>query len=65
MAYDCKDLKNKGHTHTGVYTINLQGRAGTSVPPQIQVYCDMNTDGGGWLVGKHHLPINCKTFYIL
>lgn len=44
--HDCADLLRDGHTASGVYEIYLS-RARTHV----QVYCDMETDGGGWLVG--------------
>ena len=45
---DCSDIKlldrNAG---SGIYTI--LPTAGSS----LQVYCDMTTDGGSWLVSKH------------
>ncbi|XP_069465819.1 ficolin-1-like isoform X2 [Ambystoma mexicanum] len=40
----CKDLIAKGITLSGYYTLYIEGcRA-------MNVLCDMNTDGGGWLV---------------
>ncbi|XP_066559062.1 ficolin-2-like [Amia ocellicauda] len=41
---NCKDLIDQGNTATKWYTVYMQD--GSS----ISVYCDMDTDGGGWLV---------------
>ncbi|ELT87416.1 hypothetical protein CAPTEDRAFT_194199 [Capitella teleta] len=37
------DIQKSGETQSGVYTVHVASRS-------IQVYCDMVTDGGGWLV---------------
>ncbi|XP_066271163.1 microfibril-associated glycoprotein 4-like [Branchiostoma lanceolatum] len=42
----CKELLNSGHDTSGVYMIYP---AGGGISP-IHVYCDMDTDGGGWTV---------------
>ena len=39
----CLDYKNAGHTVSGIYNIRLGAH-------QQKVYCDMDTDGGGWTV---------------
>ena len=44
---DCEDVKNAGNTQSGVYTVKPPG-----LTSGIQVYCDMQTDGGGWLVSS-------------
>ncbi|KAI0216952.1 Ryncolin-1, partial [Lamellibrachia satsuma] len=44
-ASDCVDLLNAGHTHSGVYDIYL-----VTARKFVKVYCDMTTDGGGWLM---------------
>ncbi|KAI0210493.1 Ficolin-1-A [Lamellibrachia satsuma] len=44
-ATDCADLLAEGHSASGVYDIRL-----TPTNKTIKVYCDMRTDGGGWLV---------------
>uniref|UniRef100_A0A1X7THB2 Fibrinogen C-terminal domain-containing protein n=1 Tax=Amphimedon queenslandica TaxID=400682 RepID=A0A1X7THB2_AMPQE len=41
---DCKSLFDNGIATSGVYTVNPDG--GTP----FEVYCDMETDGGGWTV---------------
>ena len=43
----CKDLLRQGETQDGVYTIYTDN---TPNAKQVTVYCDMTTDGGGWLV---------------
>uniref|UniRef100_A0A8C8RAQ2 Tenascin N n=1 Tax=Pelusios castaneus TaxID=367368 RepID=A0A8C8RAQ2_9SAUR len=43
---DCSQTQQNGNTTSGMYTIYLNGDAGQPM----QVYCDMNTDGGGWIV---------------
>ncbi|XP_038053619.1 ficolin-3-like [Patiria miniata] len=43
----CKELLEACHTENGIYTIFPTGTSGTG---EIQVYCDMETDGGGWIV---------------
>jgi len=41
LVTDCQDLYNQGNNATGIYHIQKFGR---------QVLCDMEVDGGGWLV---------------
>ena len=36
---DCRQVKNGGHTESGLYFIRGQ-----------ELWCDMDTDGGGWIV---------------
>ena len=41
---DCKDAFTHGQTTSGVYIIRPDHQ------PEFQVFCDMDTDGGGWTV---------------
>ncbi|XP_026096334.1 tenascin isoform X3 [Carassius auratus] len=45
-AKDCSEALLNGETSSGPYTIYISG----DEKQPIQVYCDMNTDGGGWMV---------------
>ncbi|XP_038062039.1 ficolin-3-like [Patiria miniata] len=41
----CQMLLNAGYSDNGIYTIYPSGMA-----EGLQVYCDMETDGGGWII---------------
>ncbi|NXO04432.1 TENR protein, partial [Rhinopomastus cyanomelas] len=43
---DCAQHLMNGDTLSGVYTISING----DLSQRVQVYCDMITDGGGWIV---------------
>lgn len=49
---DCAQILLNGETTSGLYTIYIGGEE--SLP--IQVYCDMSTDGGGWMV-RRQVPV--------
>lgn len=50
---DCSQVLLNGDAASGPYTIFLGGDE--SQP--LQVYCDMSTDGGGWIVSQQHTHI--------
>uniref|UniRef100_A0A8C6EDW1 Tenascin-N n=1 Tax=Moschus moschiferus TaxID=68415 RepID=A0A8C6EDW1_MOSMO len=43
---DCSQVQQNSNVASGLYTIYLHGDARRP----LQVYCDMDTDGGGWIV---------------
>ena len=45
LPQDCQAIKDMGHINSGVYHVYPGG-----VYSGFEVYCDMETDGGGWLV---------------
>ena len=54
--YSCDDVSQSGLNTNGIHNITVQGRSGL-----VPVYCDLNTDGGNWLVSysvKAGLMIN-------
>ncbi|ELU08522.1 hypothetical protein CAPTEDRAFT_19536 [Capitella teleta] len=44
VGVSCKELRSRGHSVSGLYTIWSLDTG------DVRVYCDMVTDGGGWLV---------------
>ena len=44
-AVDCKDIRQKGFTNSGVYTVTTSGKN-----EQFDAYCDMSTPDEAWLV---------------
>ncbi|XP_071797132.1 microfibril-associated glycoprotein 4-like [Asterias amurensis] len=43
---DCEEFRTAGYGESNVYTIYPSGPSA----PGMKVYCDMKTDGGGWIV---------------
>ncbi|GBM24836.1 hypothetical protein AVEN_70493-1 [Araneus ventricosus] len=43
---DCEELLRSGHNESGVYTIWPRSRIMDD--KSLDVFCDMDTDGGGW-----------------
>lgn len=47
-AVDCADVLHMGHDNSGLYEIWPMNKI--TEGKSIYVYCDMNTNGGGWTV---------------
>lgn len=45
---DCAQHLINGDILSGIYTISLNG----DLSQRMQVFCDMSTDGGGWIVSE-------------
>ncbi|GFS51952.1 fibrinogen C-terminal domain-containing protein [Trichonephila inaurata madagascariensis] len=48
---DCEELLQCGLNQSGIYRIYPRSRVNTWGDAGFDVYCDMDTDGGGWTVG--------------
>ena len=53
-AYSAKQILDWGASvGTGLYWIDPDGQGGVDA---VQVFCDMDTDGGGWMLAVHSVP---------
>ena len=61
LPRNCQDVLERGHTQNGVYTIQVFDNHYGVKPQLVDVYCDQETDGGGWLVSDWILVCNSWT----
>ena len=57
---DCADILDMGHNTSGIYEIWPVNRVIGEKP--VYVYCDMETNGGGWTVSVFDFFSNCEKF---
>ncbi|CAL1279264.1 unnamed protein product [Larinioides sclopetarius] len=58
---DCEEILRSGHNYSGVYTVWPRSRVTDGKP--IEVYCDMDTDDGGWTVIQRRGNFNRSVDY--
>ncbi|KAI8512466.1 hypothetical protein Bbelb_091050 [Branchiostoma belcheri] len=51
-AKDCMELRQKNYTRSGIYTITPAFTGVGDGGKGFDVFCDMDTDGGGWTTGE-------------
>ena len=60
LPKDCGDIQQQGSRYSGLYTVYPK-----NLPMQgLEVFCDLDTAGGGWLVSTEIVQERCQLYWV-